>query len=81
MGKGTDEMPFSPNWVEYQPVQNIEIRIFDGEVGSDRGYYDPSDDTININSKILKCLNKKPITLPFWSPFGALMKGGIIHNS
>jgi bleomycin hydrolase len=34
-----------------------------------------------VNSKILKCLNKKPITLPYWSPFGSLMKGGIIHNS
>jgi bleomycin hydrolase len=31
-----------------------------------------------VNSKIIKSLNKKPITLPFWSPFGYLMKGGII---
>ena len=55
MGKGTDEMPFSPNWVEYQPVQDIEIRVFDGEAGSGNfGYYDPVDDTININSRALK---------------------------
>ena len=31
-----------------------------------------------VNSKIIKSLNKKPTTLPFWSPFGSLMKGGII---
>ena len=55
MGKGTDEMPFSPNWVEYKPVQDIEIRVFDGETGrSDGGFYDPADDTININSINLK---------------------------
>ena len=32
-----------------------------------------------VKSNILKILNKKPITLPFWSPFGALMKGGNIE--
>ena len=26
-----------------------------------------------VNKKILKCLNQKPIVLPFWSPFGNLL--------
>ena len=26
-----------------------------------------------VNKKILKCLNQKPIILPFWSPFGNLL--------
>ena len=32
-----------------------------------------------VNSKVLKCLNQKPITLPYWSPFGSVMNGGVIN--
>ena len=63
MGDG-NEFPYSPNWVEYKPVQDIEIRVFDGETGrSSGGFYDPADDTININSRELKNPSKFRATL------------------
>ena len=34
-------------------------------------------DKKSVSKKILSVLKQKPIILPYWSPFGALLKGGI----